>query len=116
MSQGQAGSETVLTPRGPRPLIVLPGVYVGNDGYVPVNADDDNGSALTNGIPAKRDFDIQPLRQLDPDLIPVTVTYDTGVITAVTLVVNSDTNEAAPQTDETCKIALREGERLRSCL
>jgi hypothetical protein len=37
--------------------------------YVPVNADNDNGSAVTNGIPAKRDFSVNPLPVNDPELL-----------------------------------------------
>ena len=41
---------------------------------VPVNADNDNGSKVTNGIPAQRDFNVQPLANADPDLQQATVT------------------------------------------
>lgn len=29
-------------------------------GYVPLNANNDNGSVVTNGVPATRDFDVSP--------------------------------------------------------
>jgi hypothetical protein len=36
-------------------------------GYVPVNANDDNGSTITNEIPTKRDFDANPMPRSDPN-------------------------------------------------
>jgi hypothetical protein len=44
--------------------------------YVPVNADDDNKSVVTNGIPAKRDFSVAPLPINDPELLPGSVTLN----------------------------------------
>jgi hypothetical protein len=41
--------------------------------YIPVNADNDNGSNVTNGIPAKRDFNVSPLPKIDPDLVQAVV-------------------------------------------
>jgi hypothetical protein len=84
MSQEQAASQTPQTAGHIRPLIALPSVWVDNGGYVPVNADDDNGSALTpatgGGIPAQRDFNKQPLPVADPDLKQATVSYLAGNI------------------------------------
>ena len=40
---------------------------------VPINADNDNGSPVTNEIPAVRDFDKVMLTRADPDLRPVHV-------------------------------------------
>lgn len=37
-------------------------------GYVPANANNHNGSAVSNHIPAVRDFDVNPLPADDPDL------------------------------------------------
>jgi hypothetical protein len=52
-------------------------------GYVPVNADNTNNSAVTNGIPAQRDFNVAPMvdaqtHQLvnDTDLLAATLTAD----------------------------------------
>jgi hypothetical protein len=52
--------------------------------FVPINANDDNGSPITNEIPTDRDFDTnldfntaQPF--LDPDLVPATVTVNPNV-------------------------------------
>jgi hypothetical protein len=98
-SQGQAGSETLQTAGFTHPLIAIPSISVGNGGYVPVNADDDNGSALTNGIPAKRDFDVQPMTVADPELIQATVSYPPGTITAVSLVFTGN-GKAALWTDQ----------------
>jgi hypothetical protein len=79
-SAGTVGtSETFRAAGRIRPLIALPNVSVGNGGYVPVNADDDNGSVITNGIPAQRDFNVQPLPRADPDLIQATVSYTAGL-------------------------------------
>ena len=47
---------------------------------IPLNADDDNGSAITNGIPATRDFNATNLPQVDPELKAATITntYPSG--------------------------------------
>ncbi len=43
--------------------------------FVPVNADDDNGSMpVTNGIPPKRDFNVAPMQANDQDLKQATLT------------------------------------------
>ncbi len=44
-------------------------------GFVVINADNDNGSPVTNGIPARRDFNVAPLPNgvNDPDLVQVNV-------------------------------------------
>jgi hypothetical protein len=90
MSQGQAGSGSFQTAGYIHPLTPLPSVSVEKGGYVPVNADNDNGSWLSNGIPAQRDFNVQPLPNADPDLKAATVSYPPGVITGVSLVFNGN--------------------------
>jgi hypothetical protein len=50
--------------------------------FIPVNADDDNGSQVTNGIPAQRDFDVAPIPnngQGDPELKAASVTVNGNV-------------------------------------
>jgi len=44
--------------------------------YIPVNADDDNGSAVAGGIPIIRDFDKHPLDANDYDLLQATLYAD----------------------------------------
>ncbi len=41
--------------------------------YLPVNADNDNGSAVTDGIPAKRDFSVSGLANPDPEIQPAVI-------------------------------------------
>jgi hypothetical protein len=66
-----------LAPRGgsgPRPGFAQDGCLdLQTPEYVPVNGDDDNGSAVTNGIPVRRDFSVSPLPIPDPELKSATV-------------------------------------------
>lgn len=87
-----AGNTTFVAPTQSLPRILLPansGVVARQSGpqhgagpniatglidmnlpsFVAVNADDDNGSAVTNGIPATRDFSTWPLQKTDFDLL-----------------------------------------------
>src|ERR1700687_4748505 len=50
-------------------------VTLSGSSNVPVNADDDNGSAVTNGIPTQRDFIVAPMPNgtTDKDILPYTV-------------------------------------------
>ncbi|HZT80608.1 MAG TPA: Ig-like domain-containing protein [Gemmataceae bacterium] len=42
-------------------------------GFVMINANNDNGSRITNEIPARRDFDVNRMQVNDPDLVQVNV-------------------------------------------
>jgi hypothetical protein len=99
LSQAQAGSATFQTAGYIHPLLPIPSIVVDNGGYVPVNADNDNGSWLSNGIPAQRDFNVQPLPNADPDLKAATVSYPPGVITGISLVYSGN-GRAALWTDQ----------------
>jgi hypothetical protein len=55
---------------------------VGNNNYIPLNANDTNNSPQSNGIPRQRDFNVQPMVNTqtgqpidDPELIQATVTF-----------------------------------------
>jgi hypothetical protein len=75
------GSSSISPAFGSRPDAVqcFSPVCLAAPPYVPVNADDDNGSAVTNGIPAIRDFSKQPLTNDDPDLLSATLFADTSL-------------------------------------
>src|SRR6516164_9723592 len=56
------------------PMSSTPEVVLCVPSAVPVNADDDNGSPVTNGIPATRDFSAAgPFTNADPDILQGTV-------------------------------------------
>src|SRR6266849_1193091 len=59
---------------GPLHQECLDPICLGAPAYVPVNADNDNGSAVTNGIPTQRDFSVNPLSVNDPELLQATLT------------------------------------------
>src|SRR5205823_4175094 len=72
-----APGDTPPTPPGPTPYAPagFVALAVGNNNFIPVNANNTNGSALTNGIPAKRDFNVNPIPGGDPELVQARVTY-----------------------------------------
>jgi hypothetical protein len=94
MTGGPASPETFLTlstgSTGVRPLIAVAALSVGNNGYIPVNANDTNGSPLTNGIPQTRDFSAAPILGGDPELIQASATYLPGKITGISVVNNGN--------------------------
>lgn len=67
---GVSGLQTKVSPLALPP----PSVELDGPANVPVNADNDNGSNVTNGIPTQRDFNVNPLPKADPDLLQGTVT------------------------------------------
>jgi hypothetical protein len=69
------GSPDLGGPHGKNSPLHLGGsVDLTGPSSVPVNADNDNGSAVTNGIPTQRDFNVSPLTKADPDLLQATIT------------------------------------------
>jgi hypothetical protein len=64
--------------QGPVPVFDC-GLILKAPAFVPVNADDDNGSAVTNGIPAQRDFDVAPLPVNDQDLLAASLEIQCSV-------------------------------------
>lgn len=44
-------------------------------GFVPLNANNDNGSKVTNGVPAVRDMDTSPIPK-EKDLVPITLSFN----------------------------------------
>jgi hypothetical protein len=50
-------------------------------GFVMVNGDNDNGSAVTDGVPAQRDFNVNPLPAgvNDPDLVQVNIVTNPAI-------------------------------------
>jgi hypothetical protein len=104
MSQGQAGSEAFKTASvlaaGVQPADPSAFLTVGNNGFIPVNADATNGLGISpTGIPVQRDFNVQPLPVADPDLIRATASYPPGNITKVSLLFNGN-GTAALWTDQ----------------
>jgi len=70
----------------PSPFYPKPGgIILSVPFYVPVNADNDNGSLVTNFIPAQRDFDVSPMHDaqgnpaVDPDLLSGTARLTPGI-------------------------------------
>ncbi len=53
---------------------VADGEKITTGGFVPVNANNDNASGMTNGIPATRDFDASDYT--DSDLVPITLSLE----------------------------------------
>jgi len=71
--KGLKGSLQIIPTFANGPNVFTGMVTLSLPAYVPVNADDDNGSGVTFGIPAKRDFDVSPLQVNDPELLPGTL-------------------------------------------
>jgi hypothetical protein len=73
ITPGSAGSHKgspPITPAfGSSPNTVTGMIELVAPQFVPVNADNDNGSAVTNGIPARRDFSVSPIPAGDGDLM-----------------------------------------------
>jgi hypothetical protein len=63
----------------PGPLATTCNVVLNAPAFIPVNADDDNGSQVTNGIPAQRDFNVWPIPGGDPELQSASVTVNCNV-------------------------------------
>jgi hypothetical protein len=82
---GALGHGTQPGKPGPAPKDIQDGwitLWIDNNKYIPVNADDDNGSPMTDGIPVRRDFSVQPLEDAqtgnpvdDKDLVKAVVSF-----------------------------------------
>jgi hypothetical protein len=72
---GSLGASPALA-SGPLVPLCSDPICLGAPAYVPVNADDDNGSGAPFGIPDKRDFAVNPIAKNDPQLLSATLTAD----------------------------------------
>jgi hypothetical protein len=75
----------------------MPGVnakdLVAKGGFIPINADNDNGSAVTNGKPAVRDFDrLTAMAAADLDLKEIKVTINAAAAMPGTFVLSKTDN------------------------